>query len=80
MLLNDGSHSWRSCIKILLTLKSPCMSVLIVLVIISVIVAGSFLGAFIWSVKKGQYDDDFSPSVRILFDDTVSTENKNPKK
>jgi cbb3-type cytochrome oxidase maturation protein len=56
------------------------MSVLIVLVIISVIVAGSFLGAFIWSVKKGQYDDDFSPSVRILFDDTVSTENKNPKK
>jgi cbb3-type cytochrome oxidase maturation protein len=56
------------------------MSVLIVLVIISVIVAGSFLAALIWSVKKGQYDDDFAPSVRILFDDAVSTENKNPKK
>ena len=56
------------------------MSVLIVLVIISVIVAGGFLAAFIWSVKKGQYDDDFAPSVRMLFDDTVSTENKNPKK
>jgi cbb3-type cytochrome oxidase maturation protein len=55
------------------------MSVLIVLVIVSVIVAGSFLAAFIWCVKKGQYDDDYAPSVRILFDDTVSTENKNPK-
>jgi cbb3-type cytochrome oxidase maturation protein len=48
------------------------MSVIIVLVIISVLVAGSFLAAFIWSVKTGQYDDDYTPSVRILFDDTVS--------
>lgn len=54
------------------------MSVLIVLVIVSVIVAGSFLGAFIWSVKKGQFDDDYAPSVRILFDDSISTELKNP--
>jgi cbb3-type cytochrome oxidase maturation protein len=53
------------------------MSVLIVLVIVSVIVAGGFLAAFIWSVKKGQYDDDYTPSVRILFDDKVSIENKN---
>ncbi|WP_121355065.1 cbb3-type cytochrome oxidase assembly protein CcoS [Flavisolibacter nicotianae] len=51
------------------------MSVIIVLVIISVIVAGSFLAAFIVSVKKGQYDDDYTPSVRMLFDDNV-TENK----
>jgi len=51
------------------------MSVVIILVIISVIVAGSFLGAFIWSVKKGQYDDDYTPSVRMLFDDTIP-ENK----
>ena len=51
------------------------MSVVIVLVIISVIVAGTFLAAFIWSVKKGQYDDDYTPSVRMLFDDIVS-ENK----
>ena len=45
------------------------MSVLIVLVIISVLVAGAFLTAFIISVKKGQYDDDYTPSVRMLFDD-----------
>ena len=56
------------------------MSVLIVLVIVSVIVAGSFLGAFIWSVRKGQYDDDYAPSVRILFEDPISIEEKTPDK
>lgn len=45
------------------------MSVVVILVIIGVIVAGGFLGAFIWSVKSGQYDDTYSPAVRILFDD-----------
>ncbi|MBP9190975.1 MAG: cbb3-type cytochrome oxidase assembly protein CcoS [Ignavibacteria bacterium] len=48
------------------------MSVIIVLVIVSIIVAGSFLIAFIWSVKTGQYDDKYTPSVRILLDDTES--------
>jgi len=32
--------------------------------------------AFIWSVKKGQYDDDYTPSVRILFDDKPIAEKK----
>lgn len=45
------------------------MSVLVLLIAISIIVAGSFLAAFIWSVKKGQFDDDYTPSVRMLFDD-----------
>ncbi len=47
------------------------MSVIILLVIIGVIVAGLFLLGFIWSVKSGQYDDMYSPSVRMLFDDTT---------
>jgi cbb3-type cytochrome oxidase maturation protein len=45
------------------------MSVLVILIAISIVVAGSFLAAFIWSLKKGQYDDDYTPSVRMLFDD-----------
>jgi cbb3-type cytochrome oxidase maturation protein len=45
------------------------MSVIILLIIISVLVAGGFLFAFLWSVKDGQYDDDYTPSVRMLFDD-----------
>lgn len=34
-----------------------------------------FLGAYIWSVRSGQFDDKYTPSVRMLFDD-----NKNLKK
>jgi cbb3-type cytochrome oxidase maturation protein len=45
------------------------MSALIVLLSISLLVAGGFLIAFIWSVRQGQYDDDYTPSIRILFDD-----------
>lgn len=45
------------------------MSVIILLIIISILVAGGFLFAFLWSVKDGQYDDDYTPSVRMLFDD-----------
>ncbi len=45
------------------------MSVLIILIAASILVATGFLVAFIWSVKSGQYDDDYTPSVRILFDD-----------
>ncbi|MEZ4904904.1 MAG: cbb3-type cytochrome oxidase assembly protein CcoS [Spirosomataceae bacterium] len=45
------------------------MSAIIILLCLSLLVAGGFLLAFIWSVKQGQYDDDYTPSVRILFDD-----------
>jgi cbb3-type cytochrome oxidase maturation protein len=45
------------------------MSVILILVTLSMIVAGSFLGAFIWAVKSGQYEDTYSPSVRMLFED-----------
>ena len=53
------------------------MSVIIILVIIGVIVAGIFLIGFIWAVKSGQYDDMYSPSVRILFDDNNDVSEKN---
>ncbi|RKE03609.1 cbb3-type cytochrome oxidase assembly protein CcoS [Marinifilum flexuosum] len=45
------------------------MSVLFVLIGVSMLVAGGFLIGFLWAVKKGQYDDSYSPSVRILFED-----------
>jgi len=28
-----------------------------------------FLGAYIWSVRSGQFDDKYTPSVRMLFED-----------
>lgn len=48
------------------------MSALFLLIGISLIVATGFLIAFIWSVKQGQYDDQYTPSVRILLDDDES--------
>ncbi len=48
------------------------MSILIVLIIVSLLVAGGFLAAFLWAVRSGQYDDPHSPSVRILQDDKPS--------
>jgi len=47
------------------------MSALFVLIGLSLLAALGFLGAFIWSVRKGQFDDDYTPSIRILFDDTI---------
>lgn len=44
------------------------MSVIVVLIGFSILVAIGFLIAFLWAVRSGQYDDDVSPSVRILFD------------
>ncbi len=56
------------------------MEVIFILVIASLLVALVFLMLFIWAVKSGQYEDDYSPSVRILFDQPNDQEKKsNPK-
>lgn len=47
------------------------MSVIYLLISISIIVAICFFIAFIRAVKSGQYDDDYTPSVRMLFDDEL---------
>jgi len=47
------------------------MSVIYLLISISIIVAVFFLYAFLRAVKTGQYDDDYTPSVRMLFDDEL---------
>lgn len=45
------------------------MNILYLLIGVSLLAAMSFLALFIWAVKTGQYDDNYTPSVRILFDD-----------
>ena len=48
------------------------MEAILFLIVIGIIVAGGFLIAFIWAVRTGQYEDDYSPSVRMLFDNKKS--------
>ena len=55
------------------------MSVLIILIAVSLLVAIGFLVAFFWSVKNGQYEDDYTPSVRMLFDDELKTPDNKTK-
>lgn len=44
------------------------MEVIFVLIGASIVVAAIFLIAFFWALKSGQYDDMYTPSIRILFD------------
>ncbi|MGE5431144.1 MAG: cbb3-type cytochrome oxidase assembly protein CcoS [Syntrophomonadaceae bacterium] len=65
------------------------MWVLVILMFFSLLVALIFLGAFLWAVRSGQYDDKLTPSLRMLLDDENSgatsgkiekeSENKNIK-
>ncbi|NQV37918.1 MAG: cbb3-type cytochrome oxidase assembly protein CcoS [Candidatus Marinimicrobia bacterium] len=45
------------------------MGVLPILIIASLFVAICFLLAFLWAVKNGQYEDSYTPSIRMLLDD-----------
>lgn len=53
------------------------MSVVLLLIAFSIVVAAGFLVAFIWSVRSGQYEDEYSHSVRILFQDDKPAEHVN---
>lgn len=53
------------------------MSVIYILLTISIVIAIGFFIAFIMAVKNGQYDDSYTPSVRMLFEDELV---KEPKK
>lgn len=53
------------------------MSVILLLIAFSLFVALIFLAAFVWAVKTGQFDDKYTPSVRILFDELNKDKTKN---
>ena len=55
------------------------MDVVYITIGVSIIVAVLFFIAFIKSVKSGQYDDTYTPSVRMLFDDELVVEKKTDK-
>ena len=52
------------------------MSVIVILIIIGIVVAGGFLAAFLWAVRSGQYDDTVSPSGRMLYENKKEKKNK----
>lgn len=56
------------------------MDILYLMIICSVSLAVIFLIIFIVNAKKGQFEDDESPAVRILFEDEESKEKEMKEK
>ncbi|SEQ56498.1 cytochrome oxidase maturation protein, cbb3-type [Hyunsoonleella jejuensis] len=53
------------------------MSVIYILLAVSIVVAVIFFVAFVFAVKKGQFDDSYTPSVRMLFEDELIKDKTN---
>ena len=49
------------------------MSVIYVLLPLAVLLAAGAVAAFVWAVRRGQFDDLDTPAVRILHDDEDET-------
>ncbi|GGW66615.1 MULTISPECIES: cbb3-type cytochrome oxidase assembly protein CcoS [Winogradskyella] len=56
------------------------MSVIYILLSVSVVIGVAFFVIFIMAVKSGQYDDDYTPSVRMLFEDELVKKQTNTTK
>ena len=52
------------------------MSVMYFLVFASLLVAVGFLIAFLWAVKSGQFEDKYTPKIRMLFEENKKTADK----
>ena len=53
------------------------MKIIVLLIACSILIATGFLIVFVWAIRSGQYDDTYSPSVRILVDDAPAEKKKN---
>lgn len=52
-----------------------CMGVIYIMLVVSFILAVFFLASYIWANKTGQYDDDVTPGIRMLYDDEEIIDN-----
>ncbi|MEY3237316.1 MAG: hypothetical protein RI883_1417 [Bacteroidota bacterium] len=53
------------------------MGIIYLMLIVSLVIALFFLVSFFWATKNGQFDDDYTPSVRILFEDELNQKSNN---
>ncbi|TFH39713.1 MAG: cbb3-type cytochrome oxidase assembly protein CcoS [Bacteroidia bacterium] len=52
------------------------MNIFYLLIGVSLVAALIFLGLFIWAVRSGQYEDNYTPAIRIIFDDFEEPEDE----
>lgn len=53
------------------------MKIMLFLILLSLLLAAGFLLVYLWAARNGQFDDDYTPSVRMLFDDVVPEQTNN---
>ena len=56
------------------------MNIFYLLIGVSLFAALIFLAAFVWAVRSGQFEDTYTPSIRILFDDDELEQIEDEKK
>ena len=56
------------------------MSVIYILISASIAIAIVFFTLFVKAVKTGQYDDSYTPSVRMLFEDEIVSKKESNQK
>ncbi len=52
------------------------MQIMLFLILVSLTVAAGFLIAFLFASRNGQFDDDCTPAIRMLFDNTIAEKDK----
>ncbi len=55
------------------------MNILFLLIGVSLLAALIFLALFIWAVRSGQFEDNYTPSIRVLFDDDTPADSEDIK-
>lgn len=53
------------------------MSVIVILILASLSLALAFLAGFLWAVRSGQYEDTFTPSMRVLAEEEGQSHESN---
>jgi cbb3-type cytochrome oxidase maturation protein len=54
------------------------MTIIYLLIGCSIFIALCFLVGFIWSIRSGQYDDTYTPSVRMLLEQAPQPDDQDP--
>jgi cbb3-type cytochrome oxidase maturation protein len=55
------------------------MIVIFLLIPLSILIAGAFLGGFIWAVRSGQFEDTCTPAMRPLMEEPSAPPDAKPE-
>lgn len=54
------------------------MKIMLFLILVSLLLAAGFLLAYLSAARSGQFDDEYTPAIRMLFDTPPTAESDAP--